>query len=464
MSWLATCHDGREVLLSPNVGRRADCRIDWGTMHRHPELPKAFEELGIEVPILRALTAIGYETPSPVQRELVPLALAGKDLLGQARTGTGKTAAFGMPVLQMIDPQARLQALVLTPTRELAVQVLGELRRLAKYLDIHCVPVYGGTRIKRQVHQLGRKPHLIVGTPGRVLDMLQRKVLSFDKIRFAVLDEVDRMLDIGFRDDIKRILGRISHPHQTIFVSATFDEEIKRLSKQFMKDPVEINVSRDQLTVSEVTQQYCVVEPWDKFRLLKLLLKQEQPRQAIVFCRTKQGARKLARRLHAAGFNAREIHGDLVQQKRERIMERFRKHHIPILVATDLASRGIDVQGISHIINFDMPEDIEVYVHRIGRTARMGAAGKAVSFVTTEQGKGLTEVEMLINQELEKIVVDGFKPSPPPKEREPAPEPSEAPAPAPAPATKAVSQDDSAAPAARTLGGKFPVSRRRRRL
>lgn len=426
-------------------------------MHRHPELPRAFEELGIEAPVLRALTTMGYETPSQIQTELVPLALQGKDVLGQARTGTGKTAAFGMPILQMIDPQERLQAVILTPTRELAVQVLGELRRLSKYLNLHCVPVYGGTRMTRQIHQLGRKPHLIVGTPGRVLDMLKRGVLDFSTIRFAVLDEVDRMLDIGFRDDIKRILSRIKHDHQTIFVSATLEDEIKRLGRQFMKDPVEINVSRDQLTVGEVVQQYCVVEAWDKFRLLRLLLKQEKPRQAIVFCRTKHGARKLARRLHAAGFNAREIHGDLIQQKRERIMERFRKHHIPILVATDLAARGIDVRGISHIINFDMPEDIEVYVHRIGRTARMGAAGKAISFVTTEQGKGLTGIEMLINKELEKIMVEGFEPSPRPKEDGAVKESSQAVLPASSP-------PDATAPVARSLGGKFPASRRRRRL
>jgi len=429
-------------------------------MPRRPELPKPFADLGIEEPILRALAAIDYKEPSPIQAELVPLVLAGKDVLGQARTGTGKTAAFGMPILQLIEPKQRLQAMVLTPTRELAVQVLGEMRRLAKFLPIHCVPVYGGTSMSGQIQQLGRKPHVIVGTPGRVMDMLERRVLNFGALRFVVLDEVDRMLDIGFRDDIKKILGRVRGPHQTVFVSATIETEINRLAQRFMDEPVELNVSRDHITVDEVTQQYCVVEPWDKFHMLKLLLKQEKPKQVIIFARTKRGTRKLAQRLHASGFNAREIHGDLVQQKREKIMERFRKHHIPILVATDLAARGIDVQGISHIINFDMPDDVEVYVHRVGRTARMGASGKAISFVTTEQGNVLTEVELLINRQLEKVVVEGFKPSPEPSSRGPG-------GGGPRTSSGGVSRSSAPAkpaPAVRTLGGKHPVSRRLRRF
>ena len=423
-------------------------------MHRRQELPKAFASLGIEEPVLRALKAIGYEEPSPIQRELIPQVLAHRDVLGQARTGTGKTAAFGIPILQLIDPGSRLQAVILTPTRELAVQVLGELRRLAANLPLRCVPVYGGTSMSGQIKQLGRRPHLIVGTPGRVIDMLERGVLKFDAVRFVVLDEVDRMLDIGFRDDIRNILGRIKRFHQTVFVSATIDDEIDRLARRFMNDPIQLDISRDQLTVGEVTQQYCVVEPWDKFHLLRLLLRDQQPKQTIIFTRTKRGARKLAQRLHAAGFKAREIHGDLIQQKREKIMERFRKHHLPILVATDLAARGIDVQGISHIINFDLPDEVEVYVHRVGRTARMGASGKAISFVTTEQGSVLTEVERLINKQLERITVDGFKPSPPPRER-PVGSSGRPAAVAAQPAAK------TAAPT-RTLGGKFPPSRRRR--
>lgn len=431
-------------------------------MHRYPDLSQSFSSLGVELPILRALKAIGYEDPSPIQRELIPIVLSGKDVLGQARTGTGKTASFGIPSLQLINPEGRLQVVILTPTRELAVQVVGEIRRLAKFLDVHCVPVYGGTRIKAQLHQLGKRPHLIVGTPGRVIDMLERGALEFDSVRLAVLDEVDRMLDIGFREDIKRILGKISHPHQTVFVSATLDEEIKRLAHRFMNQPVEVNVSQDAVTVDQVNQLYCVVEPWDKARLLKAILDVEQPQLSIVFCNTKHAARKLAKRLHAMGIEAREIHGDLVQQKRESIMERFRKHKIPVLVATDLASRGIDVHNVTHIINYDVPIDTQVYVHRIGRTARMGATGKAITFVTKEQGGLLTDIEVLINKQVELWKVPGFETTGAPSEDggslrgvPTGPQPVAASAPTAAPVQKQT-------PSVSARHGKFPVRRRRR--
>lgn len=424
-------------------------------MHRHPELPKAFADLGLETPVLRALQTVGYTDPSDIQSELVPIILEGKDVLGQARTGTGKTAAFGMPILQLIDPNGGLQAIILTPTRELAAQVLGELRRLAQYIDIRCVPVYGGTRMREQLHQLGKKPQVIVGTPGRVIDVIGRGAVKLDSIRFAVLDEVDRMLDIGFRDDIRRILGGVKTVHQTVLVSATIDDEIKRLSKQYMNDPVEINVSRDQITVGEVSQYYCTVDPWDKARLLKLILEQEDPPLSIVFCNTKHGVRKLTKRLFAIGVDAKDIHGDLIQQKRERIMDRFRRHKIKVLVATDLAARGIDVHNITHIFNFDLPQDREIYVHRIGRTARMGAEGKAISFVTREQGEELSGLEMLINQEISKLEVEGFQPSPPPRERTGA-SPAFA-----GTATPSVTTAPTPPPKPRNLGGKFPVRRRR---
>ena len=406
---------------------------------------------------------MGFTEPSSIQREIVPLVLSGRDVLGQARTGTGKTAAFGMPALQKVDPKGRLQTVVLSPTRELAAQIVGEFRRLAQFMEIHCVPVYGGTAMKQQLHALGRKPHVIVGTPGRVMDMLQRGAINFEGVTMAILDEVDRMLDIGFRDDIRKILGRITHPHQTVFVSATIDDEIRRLAKQYMNDPAEINVSRDDLTVDEVAQFYCVVEPWDKFKLLRQILQEEAPKLAIVFTNTKHGARKVAQRLHAIGIDCREIHGDLVQQKRERVMERFRKHQIPVLVATDLAARGIDVQQITHIINYDLPQDIQVYVHRIGRTARMGSSGRAITFVTREQGGDLTEIEMLINKQIAKLEVPGFTPTPPPREsmdRPHGPPRDAAPAHQPAVAVSATPARPAAAP---NLGGKFPLSRRHRR-
>ncbi len=382
-------------------------------MHNHQPAPNPFEQLGIEAPLLSALKKIGFEQPSEIQSALIPPALAGRDILGQARTGTGKTAAFGLPALQRIDPNGRLQAICLTPTRELAVQVVAEIRRLAADTEFHIVPVYGGQKVQTQVHLLGRKTQFVVGTPGRVLDLLNRRVLNFDDIKIAILDEVDRMLDIGFRDDIKRILDRIRSPHQTIFVSATIEEEINRLARRFMNDPAEIDVSRDELTVEEVDQYYCSVEPYDKYRLLRILLKEEDPQLGIVFTNTKAGARKLAKKLHADGIDAKEIHGDLVQSRREKVMDRFRRHKIKLLVATDLAARGLDVSAITHIINYDIPLDAEVYVHRIGRTARMGARGKAISFITNEQGKQITQIEVLINKIIEERTYDGFVSRPP---------------------------------------------------
>ncbi|HRX85536.1 MAG TPA: DEAD/DEAH box helicase [Phycisphaerae bacterium] len=384
-------------------------------MQKHPELPQAFADLGVSVPILKALRKIGYETPSDIQREMIPVALSGRDILGQARTGTGKTASFGIPALQRIDPNKRLQALCLAPTRELAVQVTGEIRRIAEFTGVHCVAVYGGQKIQTQVHQLGKKPHFVIGTPGRVMDMIGRRHLDIHELDYVILDEVDRMLDIGFRDDIRKILGYIRSEHQTIFVSATFDDEIRRLAKQFTRDPVEINVSRDQITVDQVQQFFVTAEQRDKFRLLKLLLEQDEPEAAIVFTNTKHAARKLAGQLHKVGIEAMEIHGDLMQRKRDKAMERFRKHRVRVLVATDLAARGIDVQNVTHIINYDLPVDIQVYVHRIGRTARMGAKGKAVSFVTREEGVLLTDIEKMINREIVECSYEGYTPSPPPE-------------------------------------------------
>lgn len=396
-------------------------------MHKRVDLPSAFADLGIEVPFLQALRKMQFVEPSEIQKKLIPAALSGQDILGQARTGTGKTAAFALPVLQQINPVERLQAICLAPTRELAVQVAGEVKRLAEFSQLHVVCIYGGAKLAAQAHQLGRKPHFVVGTPGRVLDFMKRGMLNIENVRFAVLDEVDRMLDIGFRDDIRHILGAITGKHQTIFVSATIENEIKNLAKKYMTNPVEINVSQDRITVDEVDQSFVTVDGHDKFRVLRLLLAQENPPITIVFCNTRHGARKLAKKLHEAGLEAAEIHGDLIQRKRERIMDRFRKHQIKVLVATDLAARGIDVSAVTHIFNYDLPDDPEIYVHRIGRTARMGARGVAVSFATREEGKKLTAIEGLINRELPKREVEGFTASAPPPPRDGMPVPRSTP-------------------------------------
>lgn len=422
--------------------------------------------MGVEIRFLKALHKMQFTAPSDIQRAMIVPALSGRDILGQARTGTGKTAAFGLPILQRIDPAGRLQAICLVPTRELAVQVTAELQRLAEFADVHIVAVYGGQKMATQAHQLGRKPHFVVGTPGRVMDFLQRGVLQIRDIRFVVLDEVDRMLDIGFRDDIRAILSRVQGPHQTIFVSATLSNEIKQLTRQYMTDPFEVNVSQDKMTVDDVEQSYVSVEPYDKFHLLRLILRQEDPPVAIVFCNTKAAARKLTKKLFDAGIEATEIHGDLEQRKRDKVMQRFRKHQIRVLVATDLAARGIDVSAISHIINYDIPQDSEVYVHRIGRTARMGAKGVAITFVTREQGKELTAIEMLINREIPPREVPGFVPRPPRDERPVPPARGSTGAAPPSAVTPRASEGTATTVKAppKTLGGRFRPSRRSRRL
>lgn len=431
-------------------------------MQRHSDLPQAFADLGIEVRFLKALRKMQFVEPSDIQLKLIPPAIEGSDILGQARTGTGKTAAFGLPILQKMDPTKRLQAICLAPTRELAVQVSAELARLCAFADLHIVSVYGGQKIATQLHQLGRKPHFVVGTPGRVLDFIRRGVLDISKVDSVVLDEVDRMLDIGFRDDIKTILSAVTKKHQTIFVSATIGDEIKRLARQYMRDPIDINVSYDKITVDEVDQSYVTAERYDKPRLLKLVFEQEDPPICIVFCNTKAMARKLAGRLHDWGLNVKEIHGDLVQRKRERVMDQFRRHKIKVLVATDLAARGIDVSKISHIINYDIPLDPEIYVHRIGRTARMGARGTAITFVTPEEGKELTNVEILINREIPARTVPGFRPSKPRETREGAPDRAQAQREEGSTVQTATVAPVKARP--RTLASKFRTSKRRRRL
>jgi ATP-dependent RNA helicase DeaD len=413
----------------------------------HPPIPEAFAALGLRPSILRALAELKFTTPSAIQSMLIPRALAGVDLLGQARTGTGKTAAFSIPILQKADKGVALQAIILVPTRELAVQVDAEIKRLGQHTPIRCVPVYGGQRITAQMKFLKHGPEILVGTPGRVIDLLDRRIISFENVRYVVLDEVDRMLDIGFRDDIRNILSRIKgmqskdegarikdekgedgadssfilHPsslsHQTIFVSATISDEIEKLARKYMREPVEKLIAPgadEKPTVEEVEQWYFSVQPWDKYRLLKMLLERENPDLAIVFCRTKRGAEKLAKKLHADSIECREIHGNLAQNKRERVMKNFRTGKFDVLVATDLASRGIDVADISHIINYDIPEDPEVYVHRVGRTARMGAQGKAFTFVQRDQGDELTKVEALINMVIPQATLEGFEPRPEP--------------------------------------------------
>jgi len=375
-----------------------------------------FADLGLAERLLKAVERMGWSTPTEIQAKMIPPALAGRDILGQAKTGTGKTAGFALPILQGLGDQEEapgkakgVRCLVLAPTRELAAQVAGDTRRLSRFTPHKVAVAYGGTRVAQNAEQLRRKPAIVIGTPGRIMDLMQRKVLHLDKLEFAVLDEVDRMLDIGFREDIRRILGRVRHPHQTMFVSATISEEINRLARQYMNDPLEVFVSGDKLTVDEIEQSYLTAMPEEKSSMLVHLIRHEQPEHALVFTRTRRATARVARALHNAGIDAREIHGDLYQRKRDRILESFRRGKLHVLVATDLASRGLDIDDISHVVNYDIPEDPEVYVHRVGRTARMGRRGKAFTFVTPEQGEELTRIEMLINCEIPCRALEGFR-------------------------------------------------------
>lgn len=377
----------------------------------------SFADMGLKKGLLEALEKQGFEHPTSIQARMIPLVLEGRDVLGQSKTGTGKTAAFGIPILQMLEPSDGFGCLCLVPTRELAIQVAHELRNLGRFTDLRIVAVYGGQKMRVQTAKLKKDPPIIVGTPGRVMDMHRRGALPYDRIRVAILDEVDRMLDIGFREDIRQILGAIQHDHQTVFVSATISPEIEKLARRYMSKPEKLDISSSpSLTVSQVAQHYFPVERWDKNRLLLHLLRKESPSLTLVFCRTKQTVDGLTDYLKRKDVNATAIHGDMYQGRRNRVMSKFRSGELSVLVASDLAARGLDVDNISHVINYDLPDDPEVYVHRIGRTARTGRAGVAWSFVSPDQGNLLTAIEMLANVEIPMMDYPDFEPSPPPRE------------------------------------------------
>nr|WP_145060237.1 DEAD/DEAH box helicase [Lignipirellula cremea] len=364
--------------------------------------------------MLCALTKAGYEAPTPIQAGLIPLALDENDVVGQARTGTGKTAAFAIPILELLEPSGRgdpPQALVLVPTRELAVQVRGEFEKLAEaYEDvIHAVAVYGGKPLRGQVEKLRRGAQVVVGTPGRVLDLIGRGALDLRNLYTVVLDEADRMLDIGFRPDIEKILKRCPSDRQTLLLSATVAPPIARLAERYMRNPQQLDFSAQDVTVETIEQRYFTVDHERKFDLLLALLKREDPSQAIVFCRTKRGTDRIHRRLSKVIAGSACIHGDLQQGGRDSVMASFREGNIKILVATDVVGRGIDVSSVSHIINFDVPEFCDDYVHRVGRTGRMGREGVAYTFVTSEEGGQLTRIEQRINRQLLRDEIPGFQ-------------------------------------------------------
>lgn len=341
-----------------------------------------FEDMNISNEICRAVLDMGFEEATPIQSQAIPVILEGKDIIGQSQTGTGKTAAFGIPLLERINPEdRRLQALILCPTRELAIQVSEEFRKLLKYKDnIRVLPIYGGQPIDRQIAALRKGTQVVIGTPGRVMDHMRRRTIKAETVQMMVLDEADEMLDMGFREDIETILVKIPEEHQTLLFSATLSPEILDITKRFQKNPEFIKIVRKELTVPNIEQYYFDVKEKTKLDALCRIIDVYDPKLATVFCNTKKRVDDLVEMLQGRGYFAEGLHGDLKQAQRDKVMQKFRNGTIEILVATDVAARGIDVDDIDVVFNYDVPQDEEYYVHRIGRTGRAGKAGKAFTF------------------------------------------------------------------------------------
>ena len=366
-----------------------------------------FEDLQINDNIKRAVLEMGFEEPSPIQAQAIPRILTGIDVIGQAQTGTGKTAAFSIPILEMVDPEDKsLQAVVLCPTRELAIQVSTEIRKIGKYMHgIKTLPVYGGQPIDRQIKSLKSGVQVVIGTPGRVIDHINRKTLKMDKVKMVILDEADERLDMGFREDIEMILDKTPEERQTTFFSATMPKGILDLTKKFQKDPEHIKVVRKELTVPNIKQYYIETKSANKLEVLCRLVDVYDPKLSVVFCNTKRGADELVSDLQARGYFADALHGDLKQTQRDIVMDKFRNGTIDILVATDVAARGIDVDDVEAVFNYDLPQDEEYYVHRIGRTGRAGRTGISFTFVFGKEMRKMKDIERYTKSKLEKHAI-----------------------------------------------------------
>jgi ATP-dependent RNA helicase DeaD len=355
----------------------------------------AFAALGLRPEILDVLTTLGYEAPTPIQERTIPLLLSGRDLIGQAQTGTGKTAAFALPMLEKIDPKKKTtQALVLAPTRELAMQVAEAVHSYAAKLDhVSVIPVYGGAPIVPQLKRLERGAHIVVGTPGRLIDHLDRGSLDLSHIRFVVLDEADEMLKMGFIEDMERILGAMPAERQTALFSATMPEEVMRIAKRHLRNPERVEIEHKAINAPDIEQRFLNVSEGQKLEVLTQILELEPAQAVLVFRRTKTGSADLAEKLEARGFAAVAMHGDMTQSLREGVIRRLRAGQVEIVVATDVAARGLDVEQIEHVINYDVPYDVEAYVHRIGRTGRAGRSGVATMFITPRERRMMREIE-----------------------------------------------------------------------
>lgn len=363
-----------------------------------------FSELGLTQDLLTAIEKHGYVEATPIQEKTIPLTMAGKDVIGQAQTGTGKTAAFGLPILEMIaNDNKDVQALVVSPTRELAIQTQEELFKLGRDKHVRVQAVFGGADIRRQINGLNHGAHIVVGTPGRLIDHIRRGTINLSHVKTLVLDEADEMLNMGFLEDIESILKAVPDERQTLLFSATMPAAIKRIGVQFMTNPEHIQIAAKELTTDLVDQYYVRVRDFEKFDVLTRILDVQQPKLAIMFGRTKRRVDELTRGLELRGFNAAGIHGDLTQQKRTQVLKQFKNGEIRILVATDVAARGLDVSGVDYVYNFDIPQDSESYVHRIGRTGRAGAHGTSVTFISNAEMDYLKDIEKLTKKRMQPL-------------------------------------------------------------
>ncbi len=359
----------------------------------------SFEDLNIEYKILTALKDMGFEEPSPIQKGAIPLALAGEDIIGQAQTGTGKTAAFGIPIVQSLDEKDRhVQALVMSPTRELCIQVAEEIGKIGRTKRIRVLPVYGGQPIERQIRNLRGGVQVVIGTPGRLLDHLHRGTIKLDHVKFLVLDEADEMLDMGFIEDIETIIKQVPVDRQTMLFSATMPRPILSISKKYMRAPKLVAIHKEIVTAPTIAQYY--YETRDKVDGLCRILDTTDDFKMIIFCRTKKGVDELVIALATRGYQAEGLHGDLSQSQRDRVMKKFRQNEVDILVATDVAARGLDIDNITHVVNFDVPQDPESYVHRIGRTGRAGNTGVSITFITPREFRQLKLIERTIKTKI----------------------------------------------------------------
>ncbi len=344
---------------------------------------QSFKDLPLSTEVLRGVEELGFENLFPIQAQAIIPLLEGKDVIGQAQTGTGKTAAFGVPMVERLNPEIRkVQGLVLVPTRELAVQLADNIALFAKYAKLKVLPVYGGEPIQRQIRALASGVHIVVGTPGRLIDLLMRRILNLSSVKTLVLDEADRMLDMGFIDDIGYILARTPSTRQTSLFSATIDQTVMNVCNMYMKNPEKILVSKDEIALTQMKQYYMVVNPHGKFENLCNILEENQVGRAIIFCKTRRGTSAIAGKLRRNGYNVQALHAGFSQPQRDHVIKSFRDGKLKLLVATDVAARGLDIEGITHIINYDVPLDAMVYFHRIGRTARMGQEGTAITLVS----------------------------------------------------------------------------------